>query len=1040
LKKTAIFCLTFFVFNSLFAQIQPRVLSTKDVRRCLTIEAMREAVKKDPTLPRQWKINGEKLYNAYLKRQSLKKEAGTEDAEIIIPIVFHIVDSAAAQSWITDRDIYEQVELLNQAYSGQKADKYRRVIPEEIYKRVGRIPIKFVLARRTPSGALTSGIERRVTTTPDRINIKSTAGGGLDAWNTDKYLNVWAGTFTGGDDGLLGIATFPFTTESEEGPQGVVISIASLPYTSNVSRSYFPAYTEGATLIHETGHYFYLWHTFGDETSCNNNDFQVQSGWPLTNGAGPEGDDTPQEKDGGNAKFGNPSMNYSDGCANDSFGEMYGSFMNYFDDRALFMFSDGMRKRVLATIDMYRPGLKTSNGATPPVAVTDAFLVTVTPRGLPERREYIVNNSTLTATVRNSGTGILNAVTLNVKLDAASPVKIMFPLSLAPGSDTVLNIGSVTGASGTHSLTIFTSAPNNVADAFTGNDTIQSFLFINQSTIAAPFMESFDSNTFPPSGWQIWNPNNNTTWTRSATSGYTSPGAATVQNFDYQGGGQLDDLVTPAINFGSSDSAVLSFRVAYAAWDTLDVSTWDGIEVYVSADGGRNYQFVYKKTGNQLKTVALAQSTAFSALPSQLDRWRLEQINLTPFITPGKQMIIKFRNTNANGNNVYIDDIKVSAAKLFNRDAFPVSIVNLPSFLCGDAPTPSVVIGTSGKETLQSLKISYQLDNGNLLSQTWNGTLTSNQTATVLLPALAGLTIGKHVFTVYTSNPNGLADQNITNDTIRKTFYVFGKVAVPVTEGFESTTFPPANWGLENPDNGITWSRTTEAAKSGVASMVIKNFENNIRSTSRFMSSIISESATYDSLFVSFDYAYAQGVLGNLPDTLDLQITTDCGKTFTTIWKKWGSDLQTLANVNGATGARFVPLPADWLNIKIDLSQYKGTDFQLSFTSRANRQNNLYIDNINIYGVIVPARLKAQGYLIYPSPFRQQFIIRNYEEPVSFQNASVYNSFGQLVWTKNFNGKAFKEEIVDLTGMARGIYFVKLKYTDKTVVERVVKL
>jgi hypothetical protein len=44
------------------------------------------------------------------------------------------------------------------------------------------------------------------------------------------------------------------------------------------------------------------------------------------------------------------------------------------------------------------------------------------------------------------------------------------------------------------------------------------------------------------------------------------------------------------------------------------------------------------------------------------------------------------------------------------------------------------------------------------------------------------------------------------------------------------------------------------------------------------------------------------------------------------------------------------------------------------------------------------------------------------------------------VWTKNFNGTAFKEEIVDLSTMARGIYFVKLKYTDKTVVERVVKL
>ena len=1024
----------------MFAQKTLQVLSTKDVHRCLTMEKMEESIKRDPTLPQQWKIQGEKLYKAYLQRQALKKGTETEAAEIIIPIVFHIIDSAAAQAWITDRDIYEQVELLNQAYGGLKADKYRRVIPAEMYKRVGRIPIRFVLARRTPSGALTSGIERRVSVTPDHVKIKSTSTGGLDAWDTNKYLNVWAGTFTGGDDGLLGIATFPFTTVSEEGPQGVVISIASLPYTSNVSRSYFPAYTDGATLVHEIGHYFYLWHTFGDDTVCNNNDFQVQDGWPLTNGAGPEGDDTPPEKDDGNAKFGNPSMNYSDGCSNASYGEMYGSFMNYYDDRALFMFSQGMQKRVLATIDLYRPGLKTSNGATPPVPVTDAFLVTVTPRGLPERREYIVNNSLLTATVRNTGTGVLNSVTLNVKLDAATPVKIMFPLSLIPGSDTVLNIGSVSGATGTHTLTIFTTAPNNVADAFTDNDTIQTFLFINQSAITAPFVENFGAASFPPPGWQIWNPNDNTTWTRSTASGYNSSGSATVQNFDYNGGGQLDDIVTPAINFGSFDSSVLTFRVAYAVLDSTDVSTWDGIEVYVSPDGGRNYELVYKKTGNQLKTVISPQNTSFIASPGEPGKWRLEAINLTPFIVPGKKMIIKIRNTNAYGNNTYIDDIKVSAATLYNRDAFPVSISNLPFFLCGDVPTPSVLIKTTGKQTLKSLNINYQLDNGSVNSLAWTGYLASNQTTSVTLPALTGLSIGNHIFTVFTSDPNGLNDEDRSNDTIRKSFYVFGKVSLPITEGFEGSTFPPVNWGLENPDNGIIWARTTTASKSGIGSMVIKNFQNNISSTSRFVSSKVSETAAYDSLFVSFDYAYAQGVLGNLPDTLDLQITTDCGKTFSTIWKRWGSNLQTLANPNGATGAEFIPHSEDWSNIKIDLSSYIGTDFQLSFTSRANRQNNLYIDNINIYGVIVPVRLKKQGYLVYPSPFRQQFIIRNYEEPVTFESASVYNSFGQLVWTKNFNGTAFKEEFVDLSRYAAGVYFVKLNYKDKTVVERVVKL
>jgi hypothetical protein len=158
------------------------------------------------------------------------------------------------------------------------------------------VPIKFVLARRAPNGTLTSGIERRANATPDHISIKADSTGGLDAWDTSKYVNVWAGTFSGADAGLLGISTFPFTTG--EGPYGVVIGLTTLPLTSASPRGYYPEYDEGATLSHEIGHYFYLFHTFGDQTVCNNADFRLQDGWPLPMGAGPEGDETPWKKPG----------------------------------------------------------------------------------------------------------------------------------------------------------------------------------------------------------------------------------------------------------------------------------------------------------------------------------------------------------------------------------------------------------------------------------------------------------------------------------------------------------------------------------------------------------------------------------------------------------------------------------------------------------------------------------------------------------------------------------------------------------------------
>ena len=602
------------------------------------MEYMEAAIKKDPSLPQKWKIEGEKRYQAYLQRKSSGRTQRTAAAQVIIPVVFHLVDSAQVLAGISDRDVYEQVEVLNRDYNGKRADFYKDVIPSAISARIGRIPVKFVLARRTPSGALTTGIERRAGPTPDHINIKSAATGGLDVWDETKYVNVWAGTFSGGDDGLLGIATFPYTTDA--GPQGVVIDILTLPPSGANTRAYHPEYSEGATLSHEIGHYFYLYHTFGDQNACNNADFRLQDGWPLPNGAGPEGDDTPEEREGpGNAYFGNPSENYDDGCTSLPFGMMYGSFMNYYDDRALFMFSDGARKRVEGCIDLYRPELLTSDGAVPPVDVTDAFMVDITPRGTRERKAYLLDNTPLTATVRNTGTGNLTSVTVNVDLDGLTVPPLVFSLSLAPGRDTALPLTAVTGSAGTHRLTVYTSAPNGSTDMFTNNDTIISFIFIHPGAATLPFKEDFTANIFPPPGWQIWDPNANTTWERSSLSGFTALGAATVQNFAYDGAGQMDELISPAIDLGTSDTALLSFGVAYAVYDGIDVSVWDGLEVYISGDGGANYHLAYKKTGDQLKFNASwpSQTSITESLPSkpEVDASSMQRRKSSRSICPG---------------------------------------------------------------------------------------------------------------------------------------------------------------------------------------------------------------------------------------------------------------------------------------------------------------------------------------------------------------------------------------------------------------------
>src|SRR5690606_26374655 len=154
---------------------------------------------------------------------------------------------------------------------------------------------------------------------------------------------------------------------------------------------------------------------------------------------------------------------------------------------------------------------------------------------------------------------LLTSVVVNVQLDALAQTSTTFSLNLEPGSDTVLILAPINGSIGAHTLTVSVTSPNGDTDAFPGNDGLQSFIYITGSTITAPFTESFTSSTFPPTGWQVWNPQENTTWVRNAASGYTEAGTASVQNYNYNGGGQLDELLTPAIELGGADSALLQF-------------------------------------------------------------------------------------------------------------------------------------------------------------------------------------------------------------------------------------------------------------------------------------------------------------------------------------------------------------------------------------------------------------------------------------------------------------------------------------------------
>lgn len=83
-------------------------------------------------------------------------------------------------------------------------------------------------------------------------------------------------------------------------------------------------------------------------------------------------------------------------------------------------------------------------------------------------------------------------------------------------------------------------------------------------------------------------------------------------------------------------------------------------------------------------------------------------------------------------------------------------------------------------------------------------------------------------------------------------------------------------------------------------------------------------------------------------DTLEVMVSTDCGQSFQSLWKKGGKQL---ATVNDTVNKAFYPFaPNSWALDSIDLSPFREYEkIMVGFRAKNGRGNNLFLDNISFY-------------------------------------------------------------------------------------------
>ncbi len=304
-------------------------------RTCAANELLAKQLSEDPFMQ-------QRMQDIERHTEDFIQSGGAQDRVVVtIPVVVHVVYYNSTQN-ISDAQIQSQLTVLNADFRLLNADAAN--IPSVFQGAAADCEINFCLATQDPNGNATTGIQRRQTTVNGfsytNDGVKFYSSGGLDAWDRDKYLNLWVCNISGG---ILGYAQFP------GGPANTDGVVCDYAYFGTIGTATAP-FNKGRTATHEVGHWLNCYHIWGDDgTSCNGTD---------------NVSDTPNQAD---ENYGCPSFPQVS-CSNGPNGDMFMNYMDYTDDACMFMFTNGQKSRMQSLFGGggSRAALLTSPGCQPP--------------------------------------------------------------------------------------------------------------------------------------------------------------------------------------------------------------------------------------------------------------------------------------------------------------------------------------------------------------------------------------------------------------------------------------------------------------------------------------------------------------------------------------------------------------------------------------------------------------------------------------------------------------------------------------------------
>ncbi|MFT6501524.1 MAG: hypothetical protein ACJASQ_001636 [Crocinitomicaceae bacterium] len=355
--------------------------------------------------------------------------------------------------------------------------------------------------------------------------------------------------------------------------------------------------------------------------------------------------------------------------------------------------------------------------------------------------------------------------------------------------------------------------------------------------------------------------------------------------------------------------------------------------------------------------------------------------------------------------------------------------------ICNTNPVyPEISILNAGTSPISNFPVTYQLTGQPLVTETYTGTLSPGQqvvyTFTTALPVL---TTGNYTLTC-TADVTG--DGNATNNEQVINFYIQGSAtATPFVEDFEAAGLLPPGWSLNNPDNDDTWEEASVTGASGTTTEAayVNNYSYNAAGEEDYFETEIFSIGGGMGI-MSFDLAKVQ--YSNLDDSLAVQISGDCGTTWTTIYAKGGATLETAGS---STGNWSPSSASDWRNEVVDLASFLGQDVMFRFININGYGNATYVDNINVTSDLSINESDQVQFSIFPNPTDGTATLTISNDLGASSRVVITNQVGQTVQVIESESFLNNESLIDLTRYERGVYFITVYSDDASTTKRIVK-